>query len=422
MRDTRVILPGQTIGILGGGQLGRMMAIAARQMGYGVTTLDPTPQSPCGQIADHQVVAALDDAEAARTLARHSDVVTYEFENVDAAVAEALEQEAYLPQGSRLLYVTQHRLREKTAVQSAGVPVAPFRPAADRAGLRRAVADIGLPCVVKTTRGGYDGKGQWVIRSLDDLAAIPDAVFTGGAKPALAGVLDGAGGPAAVWARADAAETDAGAAAADDVAAPLIVEGFVPFVAEVSVLVARRADGRMVSFPPAENVHQDGILHLSIVPARLPDAVLARAVAAAERVAVALDAVGVLAVEMFVTADGQVLVNELAPRPHNSGHYTIDACDTSQFEQHVRAICHLELAEPRLRTPVVMVNVLGQHLDAVLRGMPHWPGHVKVHLYGKREARTGRKMGHVNVLADDVQTALAEIQRLGVWGGDAGAP
>ncbi|SFV06488.1 5-(carboxyamino)imidazole ribonucleotide synthase [Alicyclobacillus macrosporangiidus] len=413
MRDGRVILPGQTIGILGGGQLGRMMAIAARQMGYGVTTLDPSPHSPCGQVADHQVVAALDDAEAARTLARQSDVVTYEFENVDAAVAEALEQEAYLPQGSRLLYVTQHRLREKRAVQSAGVPVAPFRPVTDRAGLRRAVADIGLPCVVKTTRGGYDGKGQWVIRTLDDLAAIPDAVFTQAVVSAPAGAGGPAAGPCAE------AETDGESAAGDDVAAPLIAEGFVPFIAEVSVLVARRVDGRMVSFPPAENIHRDGILHLSIVPARLPDAVLARAVSAAERVAEALDAVGVLAVEMFVTADGEVLVNELAPRPHNSGHYTIDACDTSQFEQHVRAICHLELAEPRLRTPVVMVNILGQHLDGVLRGMPHWPGHIKVHLYGKREARAGRKMGHVNVLADDVETALAEIRRLGVWSGAA---
>ncbi|MCL6517425.1 5-(carboxyamino)imidazole ribonucleotide synthase [Alicyclobacillus sp.] len=406
MREARVIRPGQTIGILGGGQLGRMMAIAARQMGYGVVTLDPTPDSPCGQVADHQVVAALDDAKAARELARRSDVVTYEFENVDAAVAKALEQDAHLPQGSRLLHITQHRLREKAAVRAAGVAVAPFQPAWDAASLRAAVEALGLPCVVKTTRGGYDGKGQWVIRGEEDLAAVVESAFSARSESAARAGGDPAPGATLASARVEPDEVDE---------APLIVEGFVPFAAELSVLVARRQDGRMVSFPPAENIHRDGILHLSIVPARLPEAVLAAAVEAAERVARALDAVGVLAVEMFVTREGRVLVNELAPRPHNSGHYTLDACDTSQFEQHVRAICHLELARPKLTSPVVMVNVLGQHLDGVLREMAAWPGHVKVHLYGKREAKPGRKMGHVNVLAEDVEAALAQIRRLGVW-------
>ncbi|MCL6636754.1 MAG: 5-(carboxyamino)imidazole ribonucleotide synthase [Alicyclobacillus sp.] len=388
----RVLLPGARLGLLGGGQLGRMTALAARAMGYRIWTLDPQPDCPCAQVADHQLQASFADDAAARELARACDVVAYEFENVDLRLAQTIEQHGYLPQGSHLLAVTQQRLREKHAVAAAGVPVTAFRAVRTRRDLAAALAELGLPCVLKTTRGGYDGKGQWLLRSTADAARVPDAVFHGDAAVEPAGESDTA------------------------LEAPLVAEAFVPFVAEVSVVVARTAQGDVVSFPPAENVHQDGILRFSIVPARLPQEVLRRAQKAAERVAVALDAVGLLAVEMFVTADGRVWFNELAPRPHNSGHYTQDACSTSQFEQFVRALCGLRLASPRLLSPVVMANILGEHLPAVMRHLPAWPGDAKLHLYGKAEAKPGRKMGHVNVLAPRLEEALELLRTLQVWG------
>ncbi|MFB9331072.1 5-(carboxyamino)imidazole ribonucleotide synthase [Paenibacillus aurantiacus] len=381
--QAKVILPGSTIGILGGGQLGRMMANAGSAMGYRFVALDPTPDAPCGQVAE-QIVAAYDDREAARELAKRSDVITYEFENVDAGVAAMLMEESYVPQGSELLYTTQHRLREKRAIEAAGAKVAPYSEIRSERELREAVGRFGLPCVLKTATGGYDGKGQWVIRSEDE---IPEAYET-----------------------LSRAKTE------------LVLEQFIRFEKELSVIAARSPQGEVKTFPAAENVHVDNILHLSIVPARASEAVQREAERLAGAIADGLGVVGLIAVELFLTSDGELFVNELAPRPHNSGHYTMEACRTSQFEQHVRAICGLPLGDTTLLTPVVMVNVLGEHIEPLLKHVAIADSAAarlgvapKVHLYGKHEAKHKRKMGHINVLAENVDAALAWISETNIW-------
>lgn len=376
-QTSRLIKPGATIGILGGGQLGRMIALAGRAMGYRFVTMDPTADAPCGQAADRQIIASYDDVEAALQLAAVSDVISYEFENVDARVAEVLESKSYVPQGSRLLRITQNRIREKTAIQELGIPVAPFRVVASLDDLKQAVRDLGLPAVMKTATGGYDGKGQWVLRSEDELAEAYDTLQKAGTE--------------------------------------LIVEKFVPFQMELSVIAARNPDGELAVFPTAENVHRENILHLSIVPARVSDEVRARAEQIARTIVEKLDVVGLLAIEMFLTADGELYVNELAPRPHNSGHYTMEACVTSQFEQHVRAVCNLPLGATDLLSPVVMVNILGEHLEPVLERVESLPRSAKLHLYGKAESKAKRKMGHLNVLAPTVEEALDMIEKLEIW-------
>jgi 5-(carboxyamino)imidazole ribonucleotide synthase len=304
-------------------------------------------------------------------------VISYEFENVDAQVAEVLESRAFVPQGSRLLRITQNRIREKTAVLEMGIPVAPFRVIASLADLREAVRDLGLPAVMKTATGGYDGKGQWVLRRETELAEAYETLARSGAE--------------------------------------LIVEKFIPFQTELSVIAARSLSGELATFPVAENIHQDNILHLSIVPARVSDVIQRKAEEMAKTIAEKLEVVGLIAVEMFLTADGELYVNELAPRPHNSGHYTMDACVTSQFEQHVRAVCNLPLGSTELLTPVVMVNILGEHLQPVLDRINRLPRTAKLHLYGKKECKAKRKMGHLNVVAPSVQEALEQINQLEIW-------
>ncbi|MEK5061138.1 5-(carboxyamino)imidazole ribonucleotide synthase [Paenibacillus sp. FSL H7-0326] len=379
----KVFPSGATIGILGGGQLGRMMTLSGTAMGYRFITLEPTENSPCGQVA-RQIVAGYDDQNAARQLAEECDVITYEFENVDADVAALLENEAYVPQGSRLLYTTQHRLREKRAIEAAGVPVAPYREIKSAEDMSAAVEALGVPCVLKIVTGGYDGKGQRVIR--DREAALA-------AYEELAGL-----------------------------GTELVLEQFVSFDCEISVIAARNPQGEIRTFPPAENVHVNNILHTSVVPARVSSELQLEAQQLAAKIAESMGAVGLLAVEMFVTRDGQLYVNELAPRPHNSGHYTMEACSTSQFEQHVRAICGLPLADTCLLSPVVMVNVLGEHIEAVIDRFAKKDADAdelgvvpKLHLYGKAEAKTGRKMGHINLLCHDVQHALDWIDKTNIW-------
>lgn len=405
------ITSGATIGILGGGQLGRMLTLAGTNLGYRFITLDPTPNSPCGQIAE-QIVAHYDDQVAARKLAECSDVITYEFENVDSGVAALLEELSYVPQGSRLLYTTQHRLREKRAIEAAGATVAPYVEIRSEQQLREAVKQLGLPSVLKTTTGGYDGKGQWVIRSE---AQISQA-----------------------YAELSRAGTE------------LVLEQFIPFVKELSVIAARSPRGEIRTFPVAENIHVDNILHISIVPARIDEEIRREAKRLAAQITESMKAVGLLAVEMFLTKEGKLYVNELAPRPHNSGHYTMEACTTSQFEQHVRAICNLPLGEVRLLSPVVMVNVLGEHVEAVKEALATGCWHIgdmdeplaysgtgksakkdgsfetskvsvtgrvvpKVHLYGKAGMAPKRKMGHINLLCDDVQDGLDFIRQTNIW-------
>lgn len=379
----KTLLPGSVIGVLGGGQLGRMMALDGVKMGYRFVALDPATDSPMSQIAP-QITAAYDDAEAAKELAARADVITYEFENVDAGVAALLEKESYVPQGSTLLYTTQHRLREKAAIEAAGVPVAPYREITDLDSLQQAAEELGLPCVLKTAAGGYDGKGQAVLRSMKELQPAYEKLAPAGTG--------------------------------------LVLEKFITFQSEISVIAARTPDGEIRSFPPAENVHVNNILHLSIVPARIPGDIQRRACRLAEQVAEGLGAAGLLAVEMFLTKDGELYVNEVAPRPHNSGHYTMDACTTSQFEQHIRAVCNLPLGDTGLLTPVVMVNILGQHLEeAVSRVTSKDPlaeslGLVpKLHVYGKSVSKTDRKMGHINLLCGDVEDALEWIEQTNIW-------
>lgn len=378
------LLPGHTtIGILGGGQLGRMMALAGTAMGYRFVTLDPTPDSPCGQIAK-QIEAGYDDVQAARELARQCDVITYEFENVDAEVAALLERESSVPQGSTLLYTTQHRLREKRAIEAAGVRVAPYREITSLDTMNAAVSELGVPCVLKTVTGGYDGKGQRVIRAVADADKAYEELASTGAE--------------------------------------LVLEQFIKFECEISVIVARSTNGEIKTFPPAENIHVNNILHASIVPARVATNIQLEAQKLAAAVAESMEAVGLLAVELFVAADGRLYVNELAPRPHNSGHYTVEACATSQFEQHIRAICGLPLGDTTLLSPVVMVNVLGEHLEGIIArtGQPDEEAMElgvipKLHIYGKSEAKTGRKMGHVNLLCQDVQEGLQWIEQTNLW-------
>lgn len=388
MSEIKVIAPGSTIGILGGGQLGRMMALAGTNLGYRFVTLEPTPDSPCGQVTD-QITASYSDKLAARELASSSDVITYEFENVDSEVAALLEDLSYVPQGSRLLYTTQHRIREKQAIEAAGVPVAPYREIRSVEELRDAVESLGIPSVLKTATGGYDGKGQWVIRSVEEIAEAYETLSKAGTE--------------------------------------LVLEKFIRFEKELSVVAARSPRGEIKTFPVAENIHVDNILHASIVPARIDDSIQEVAERLAARIAESLEAVGLLAVELFLTESGELFVNELAPRPHNSGHYTMEACKTSQFEQHVRAICNLPLGDTSLLSPVVMVNVLGEHMDEVIQGLMSgaWiegndqdsaPDVVpKVHLYGKSGSSAKRKMGHINLLCDNVQEGMNFIQQTKIW-------
>ena len=370
----KTILPYQTIGIIGGGQLGRMMSLSAKAMGYYVAVLDPTPNCPCAQVSDIEITAAYNDMEGIKKLAEVSDVITYEFENIDYDALAYLEKNAYLPQGSSVLKTTQHRYREKSAIRDMGIPVADFSLIDSVEALEK---NIVYPSVLKTTMGGYDGKGQLVLKSEADLAAAKELVSK----------------------------------------SECILEKFMNFSKEVSVLIARSTAGETSVFPVAENIHVNNILHKSIVPARISKMVEDEAISYAKKIAENLDAIGLLAIEMFVV-DDRIYINELAPRPHNSGHYTIDACITSQFEQHVRAVCGLPLGDPSLHTPVIMVNILGDHMDA--KNMSNLDAYLplfedgKIHLYGKAKAVIARKMGHVNVLGD-TEKVLEKIDKTGIW-------
>lgn len=370
----KTILPGQTIGVIGGGQLGQMMTLAAKSMGFRVIVLDPTPNSPCGQVADEQIVAAYNDLVAVKILAEKSDVITYEFENIDANALSWLTNHAYVPQGTEILRVTQNRIYEKATIQKAGVPVVPYEVILNQTELEHGLENLGYPAVLKTATGGYDGKGQLVIKTEHDRISAASLLSTG----------------------------------------PCVLEQWIPFTKEVSVIVSKNPDGETAVFPVAENIHCNNILHQTIVPARIDKETEEKAMAAAKKIAEFLHLIGTLAVEMFVTEDGEIYINELAPRPHNSGHYSIEACMTSQFEQHIRAICNLPLGSTELLKPAVMVNILGEHLEPLLENLHHFK-HWKIHLYGKKEAKPGRKMGHLTRLCNDTDEALQELEENNIW-------
>jgi len=366
--STAPILPGATIGVFGNGQLGRMLALAARAMGYRIHTFGPDQNSPTGQVADHAVNAPYADLDAVAAFVQGVDVVTFEFENVAAAVAEvAATAGVPVRPGGHVLHTAQNRLREKQFLADHGIPVAPFQAIHTLADLDAALAVLGCPAVLKTAAFGYDGKGQVKITEPGQAAAAWQAI---GAQPA-------------------------------------ILEAFVPFQKEVSVVAARGVDGNFVHYGVIENSHHNHILDLSSAPASIAPSVAKEAGAITHAILTQLEVIGVLCVEFFLTEQDTLLVNELAPRPHNSGHLTIDAAITSQFEQQLRAICGLPLGAPTLVRPAAMANLLG---DLWQQGNPNWAAAcaaptVKLHLYGKASARPGRKMGHLTALADDVDTA-----------------
>ena len=371
---SELIEQGKTIGIIGGGQLGQMLTFAAKQAGMRVVILDPNPDCSAAQAADSSIVAEYSDKKAIEELARRSDVLTYEFENVDLEALEDVSDKVLIPQGTELLRITKDRLREKTFLKEHGLQVAPFAAVSCREDLVSAIEEIGYPSVLKTCEGGYDGKSQLVFHTREDLKNADELLEQG----------------------------------------RCILEGWVEFSMECSVMVARNMDGAISVFPVSENIHRNQILHESIVPARMSGELQSNAKKMAEKIADSLNLCGILGVEMFVGSDGRLYVNELAPRPHNSGHYSIEACNFSQFAVHNRAICNWPMPKIDLLSPVVMVNILVQHVDGcrkLVLKKPQW----HFHDYGKGEIRIDRKMGHVTILTDDIEKTLAEVEDTSVW-------
>lgn len=354
---TGALPPNATIGIVGGGQLGRMSALAAARLGYRCHILTPEKDSPAGQVSAGVTLGEYEDPRTLRAFAASVDVITFEFENISAEGLDLLASLRPVRPSPAVLRISQYRIAEKRFLNSAGVRTAPWSPVGTLADLEQAVARHGLPAILKTTRLGYDGKGQVLLRRAEDMAA----------------------------------------AFAELSSKPLILEGFVDFAQEISVVVARGADGSLSAFDTVENRHRDHVLDLTLAPAQIPNRVAEEAQAIARRIAEALDLVGLLAVEMFVDGTGRVLANEIAPRPHNSGHWTIDACPVSQFEMHIRAVAGLPLPRATRHSDAAMKNLVGPEETALWPELLACPGLIP-HLYGKAEAREGRKMGHVTRL------------------------
>lgn len=368
---TRRYLPGATIGLMGSGQLGRMFAMAARRMGYRVHVFSPEKETPAGQFADREVTGAYEDESAVRSFARDLDLLTFEFENIPRQTIDWCAAECEVRPASSVLHIAQNRLREKDFLSRAGIPVAPYRAVRNAAELRAAIDEIKTPAILKSAAFGYDGKGQRFIEEQSGLEEI--------------------------W--------------QDRAGDELILEGAVDFEKEVSVIVARGPDGSMATFPVCENIHRDHILDITVLPARVSAEVENSAAALARKIAEKMDLVGLLAVEMFLQRDCALLVNELAPRPHNSGHWTIEGCATSQFEQHVRAVCGLPLGSTQLLSPSAMANLLG---DLWGGSEPNWSAAlavegVRLHLYGKHHPRPRRKMGHLTALASTAEAAIEAV-------------
>jgi len=361
----KAILPGATLGVLGGGQLGRMFCLAARTMGYRTVVLDPDPMCGAGMIADVHIKADYTDQSALREMAELCHAITLEFENIPSQSVRYITEKTTVYPVAESLEIAQNRDLEKQFAQKAGLQPVPYFPVRQESDLLKAAEEIGFPSILKSNTLGYDGKGQYVVNSSDELVKAYD----------------------------DAGKVDC------------VLEKQIAIKCEVSAIVARNAAAEVASFPVSENLHRNGILHMSIVPARVSDEITQLASDNASILADAMSYIGILAVEFFVSEDDVLYFNEMAPRPHNSGHYTKDACVTSQFEQQVRMMCGLTPGDTRLMSPVVMVNMLGE------LWLPDWneifaQNNIKLHLYGKTEARAGRKMGHFNVLAEDVGSAI----------------
>lgn len=369
------LLPGSTIGIVGGGQLGLMMAISAKEMGFKVGVLDPVTNCPAAQVADWYIQGTYDDTFALEELARRTDVITYEFENVSVEALNAISSMSFIPQGTDLLAITQDRLLEKSFLETNNIVIAPYATIVSPTDIQDAIDGIGYPCVLKTTRGGYDGKGQYVLKSRADLAPAMDLLREG----------------------------------------TCVLEAWIPFEKEISILVSGNGQGDYSTFPVVENIHRNNILHETIAPAAIADEVVEEAERIARVIAEGMSLSGVLCIEMFLTKNGGLYVNELAPRPHNSGHYSIEACSMSQFDAHIRGICGWPLSKKvRLLSEAVMVNVLGEQLLEsyhLIDKKPDW----QFHFYGKAQAKKGRKMGHITIVTEDIQQTLDEIKKTNIW-------
>ncbi|HEX8898411.1 MAG TPA: 5-(carboxyamino)imidazole ribonucleotide synthase [Chthoniobacterales bacterium] len=370
---TRRYLPGATIGLMGSGQLGRMFAIAARRMGYRVHVFSPGKDTPAGQFADREISGAYEDESAVRNFARNLDLLTFEFENIPRQTIDWCARECEVRPDGSILHTAQNRLREKDFLSGSGMPVAAYRAVRSAADLATAFDEIKTPAILKSAAFGYDGKGQ---RFVENSSGVDQ-----------------------IW--------------SDRPGDELILERAIDFEKEISVIVARALDGSMKTFPVCENIHREHILDITVVPARVSSAVEKSAAALATAIAEKLNLVGLLAVEMFLPQDDNLLVNELAPRPHNSGHWTIEGCTTSQFEQHVRAVCGLALGSTEILRPAAMANLLG---DVWRNGEPNWAAaletkSVHLHLYGKHEPRPRRKMGHLTALADSAEAAIEAVSK-----------
>jgi 5-(carboxyamino)imidazole ribonucleotide synthase len=373
-----MILPGSTLGMLGGGQLGRMFVSAAIEMGYKVIVLEPDPFSPAGKLADEHIIAAYDDEGALGKLGKSCDVVTTEFENIPAAVLNKLTEYCSVHPSANAVEKAQDRILEKAFILSCGLLPVPYGVIEKKSDIAKAIKEVTFPCILKTARFGYDGKGQQTIHSAEDVEAAFMAI-----------------------------EQTA-----------CVLEQRIDLDCEISVILGRNENGESKCFPVVENTHVDGILFQSLAPANVSEDLAKSAQAAAIRMADKLNYIGVMAVEFFVTKKGELLVNEMAPRTHNSGHYTVDACVTSQFEQQVRMVCDLPFGDTKLLSPVVMTNLLGDVWGGEDKSkQPHWEAVLesstsKLHLYGKLEAREGRKMGHYCTLADNVEEAQKEANKI----------
>ena len=379
-----MISPPGTIGIIGGGQLGMMAIRESQRMGYRSVVWDPDSECPASRLADQTITAPWDDFSAAERLAAGADVVTFEFEHISPETVAWLEERKTVYPGSPILRVSQHRRIEKSELRQRGFPVVDYEVAASRQELSASVRRLGLPIVVKTVTAGYDGKGQSVLSSEHDVGAFLQGLASAPAE--------------------------------------YVVERFLDLACEISVLVVREEDGTVISFPVAENEHRENILATTVVPARIPTEVSDEAVRMSREIIESFGIIGVLCVEMFVTRQGKLIVNELAPRPHNSGHYSLDACDISQFEALVRAICGVPFHVPQLLAPCAMVNLLGRNLDALqLEPLMEIPG-VKLHLYGKRRREPKRKMGHVTILGKTQDQVLGLLPTIYGLIGDQGRP
>lgn len=350
------------VGIIGGGQLGMYLVDAAHKRHHSTIVLDPTPDVSASQNSDQMVVGAYDDRDCLKTIAKNSDVITYEFENIQAQAVEYVKQlGGNVPQGYEPLHISQNRLREKDAICKTGAKTAAYEELGE-------TITMPMPFIIKTCEGGYDGKGQWLIRTEKDLAAFMKVKENG----------------------------------------QYIVESLVDFVCEVSVIVVRSGNGSMAVFEPIENIHEHGILHLSISPARVSDEIKQKAKDTALQVMKGLGFTGILVLEMFVGRDGEIYINEIAPRPHNSGHLTMDAYDVSQYDLAIASLMNETLPQPKIKSPAVMVNILGQHVEAVMKKT--CPSHAKLYMYGKKEVKTNRKMGHVTFCKDDLDALVKEAE------------